>query len=373
MTVQDIRPPLGEELSELAEMVAAFSADRLTGPAARAEESDTLPAELPAELVAQGLWTLGVSERYGGGGADLLALTVAVQRLAAVTPVAATAVAGVHAAVAAVADGAAAPVAGVTVAGGLPVLVDTADPLTSVRVTRSGEGWSVDGTAARVEGAGDAALFVLADPEAGVLLIEPSVPGCAVHAPVGRTGLRGLAPHPVTFDRVRLPGDAALPADRERAHTTRLLLLGAVACGIAESAWAAARAYAGSRAQFGHLLVEFPAVAAMLDEMAAELANRLLALTSAAAGPDRATGAAARPASVAGWCARSALRVADRAVQLHGGYGYLVEYPVERTLRDAVTVRALVAAVASQPPASDIVHVSAKGQSRIGHDHGTRR
>lgn len=348
MSLTRVRPPLGEELEDLADMVTAFCADRLAGPAETAEVSDALPPELPAELAAQGLWTLGVGEHHGGGGAGLVALTVAVERLATVSPAAAVAVAGVHAAVFAVADAVAAPVAAVAATGALPVLIDTADPLTSVRVTRSGEGWSVDGTAARVEGAGEAALFVLADPRAGVLLIEPPFPGCAVHGPIGRAGLRGLVPRAVTFAGARVARDAALPADRGRAHTARLLLLGAAACGIAESAWSAARRYTGSRTQFGRALAAFPAVAAMLDDMAADVADRLGGLVSAAAAPGRPEGAAPDTAALARACARAAVRVADCAIQLHGGYGYLAEYRVERGLRDAVTLRALVAAAAAE-------------------------
>lgn len=348
MTVQDVRPGLSEELADLGAMVAAFSAGRLAGLAARAEETDTLSPDLLAELAAQGLWTLGVSQRHGGGGADLLAVTVALQQLATVTPAAAVAVAWVHVAVSAVAGTAAAPVAAAAAAGKMPVPIDTGDPLSSVRVTRRDDGWSVDGTVARVEGAGDAPLFVLTDPRAGALLIEPSAPGCEVGEPIGRTGLRGLVPRSVTFAQVRVPGGAALPADRERARTTRLLLLSATACGIAESAWAAALSYSRSRTQFGRLLAEFPAVAAMLDSMAQELAGRLDALVGAAGAPARVAGGARDPASLAGSCGRSAVRIADRAIQLHGGYGYLAEYPVERALRDAVTVRALAAAAAGQ-------------------------
>lgn len=367
MSVTDVRPPLGEDLADLADMVTAFSADRLAGPAASAEASDTLPPELPAELAAQGLWTLGVSEHRGGGGADLAAVTVAVQRLATVTPVAAVAVTGVHAAVFAVVGAAAVPVAAAATSGGLPLLIDTADPLTSVRLARCGEGWSVEGTAARVEGAGDAALFVLTDPQAGAVLIEPSLPGCLVHEPMGRTGLRGLAPHAVTFSQVRLPGGAALPADRARAHAVRLLLLGAAACGIAESAWSAACHYTSGRVQFSRPLAGFPAVAVMLDEMAAEVADRFAGLVSAAAALDRPAGAALHPGSLARSCARTAVRVADRAIQLHGGYGYLAEYRVERALRDAVTLQALVAAATEGSAGSGAIRPLPEGRAQAGH------
>ncbi|MGH3320091.1 MAG: acyl-CoA dehydrogenase family protein [Streptosporangiaceae bacterium] len=342
MTVSDVWPPLEDDLADLADAVRTFSADRLTEPAARAEESDTLREELVQALGGQGLWTLGVPERHGGGGADLLALSVAMQGIATVAPVAAAAVATAHAAYLAVAE------ASAVAAGGLPVLIDTTDPLTSVRVTRCAAGWSVDGTASRVEGAGAAALFVVVDPEAGALLVEPSA--CTIGRPMRRCGLRGLPPHPVTFHDARFDVGASAPAEATRARATLLTLLGATACGIAESAWAAARDYAGSRAQFGRRLREFPALACRLDEMAEQTRGRLLILTDAAREAARQAGHASRtdPARVAARCARTAVEVADAAIQLHGGYGYLAEYPVERGLRDAVTVRALVAQAASR-------------------------
>ncbi|WP_329254611.1 acyl-CoA/acyl-ACP dehydrogenase [Actinoallomurus sp. NBC_01490] len=336
-------PALDPDLRTFADTIADFARERLATAVRAAEESDTPSADLFARPAEQGLWTLGADERHGGGGADPLALVLAAGNAATTAPAVAAAMGSVHGALHAVRDeDTAALIAG----DGLPAVpIDTADPLTSLKITPTGDGAMINGTAARVEGAGEASAFVVVDAEAGALIIDPAA--CRLSQPIARTGLRGWAPRTVTFTEVTCA--AVLPATPERSRETRALLLGAAAAGVASSAAAAARGYVVTRHQFGAPIADLPAVAALTAEMeqdAHACAVEMIELAGAIAAsapwfqpsPDAARACAQR-------CARTAVRVAERAIQLHGGYGYLREYPVERALRDVVTLRALIAAI----------------------------
>jgi alkylation response protein AidB-like acyl-CoA dehydrogenase len=336
-------PGLDPDLRTFADTIADFARERLATAVRAAEASDTPSADLLGRPAEQGLWTLGADERYGGGGADPLALVLAAGNAATAAPAVAAAMASVHGALHALRGEDAAPL----VAGdGIPAVpIDTADPLTSLRIIRAGDGAVIDGTAARVEGAGEASAFVVVDAEAGAFVVDPAA--CRVSPPIARTGLRGWAPRTVTFTEVTCP--TVLPAAPGRSRETRALLLGAAAAGVASSAAAAARGYVATRQQFGAPIAELPAVAALLSETeqdahacAVEMVELAGAVTASAPAPrpspDVAKACAQR-------CARTAVRVAERAIQLHGGYGYLREYPVERALRDVVTLRALIAAI----------------------------
>src|SRR5262249_37018165 len=107
------------------------------------------------------------------------------------------------------------------------------------------------------------------------------------------------------------------------------------ACGVARAALEATLRYTRERRAFGHLLAEFQAVRFMLANMATELSAAEL-LTLRAAGLKESGQPFTCEASMAKVSASEmANRAADRAVQLHGGYGYVDEFPVERYLRDA--------------------------------------
>ena len=126
-----------------------------------------------------------------------------------------------------------------------------------------------------------------------------------------------------------------VPVDEVRA---RLRLSGAaIAAGIALEAAKRGATYARARIQFGAPLTALPTVRAALFEQAHKATDALTLALCTAPTPWRAA------AALAGNCER-AISVAASAVQTHGGYGYLVEYEVERLLRDAVSLRAATAA-----------------------------
>lgn len=330
------------ELREFADTAAGFARSRLAEAVAAAEETDAPPSDLLTRPAEQGFWTLGAAERHGGGGADLLALALAVGGVAAEAPAVAAAMAGVHAALHAVSGDAVAPLVSGAADAALPILIDARSPVATLRITPSADGARVEGTAPRVEGAAQAGTFVVLDDTAGAVIVEARQ--ATIGPPLRRTGLRGWPPCPVTFTGASGP---VHPAAGDHARQTLAVLLGAAASGVAFAAATAAEEYIAARHQFGAPIADLPAVATLAAAMAADARECAIgAVTDARFRAGHGTPpdpAAARSAAVR--CARTAVAVAERAIQLHGGYGYLTEYPVEHALRDAVTLRALIAAI----------------------------
>lgn len=390
-------PCADPDLREFAETAAAFARSRLAEAVAMAEETDEPPADLLTRPADQGLWTLGAAEEHGGGGADLLALALAVGGVAAGAPAVAAAMAGVHAALHAVSDAAVASLVSGATDASLPILIDTRSPAATLRITPSagnghaedgpptdcaraegeplaggtrvedelpagdvraeGEpfagngrtedeplagGARVEGSVARVEGAAQAGAFVVLDDTAGAVIVDARE--ATIGPPLRRTGLRGWPPCPVTFTGATGP---LHPAAGDYARQTLAVLLAAAASGVAFTAATAAEEYIAIRHQFGAPIADLPAVATLAADATADAREcAKAAMTDARFRAEPGTPpdpTAARSAAVRR--ARTAVSVAERAIQLHGGYGYLTEYPVEHALRDAVTLRALITAI----------------------------
>ncbi|MDI6520324.1 acyl-CoA dehydrogenase family protein [Streptomyces coelicoflavus] len=310
----------------LLEMLDAFVADRdqdLTDDADRV-------GSLRREVAALGVWTLGVAEQYGGGGADRATTTAAVERLARRWP--ALALASVHAHAAADALG---PVGGdllsrVHTGDAVVAVVDT--ETNQVELTRDGD--TVAGSVERVDVTGAPEALIVLTPASGALLFDAQA---MTAGPVlRRCGLGGAGTRGLTLSGTLGASVHELGADATAVRNRVRLGSAAVAAGIAAGAVAEAAAYAAGRHQFGAALTALPTVRASLFEQSARAAAALSAVLDAD-GRDRFAAAAA----LTGAC-DVAVDVAAASLQIHGGYGYLKEYPAERHLRDAVSLRAAV-------------------------------
>ncbi|BCJ68003.1 acyl-CoA dehydrogenase family protein [Polymorphospora rubra] len=164
--------------------------------------------------------------------------------------------------------------------------------------------------------------------------------------PLDRTGLGGALTRSVRFAEAAPAATVRRLRDVDVAAARARLRRGAaaVAAGIAGAAADAAAAYAAERHQFGGPLTNLPTVRQSLLDQATRTA---VALTTALGTDDGSvqTLAAMRHACDA------AIEVAAAALQSHGGYGYLTEYPAERYLRDAVSLRAATDTHAAAAPA----------------------
>jgi alkylation response protein AidB-like acyl-CoA dehydrogenase len=217
----------------------------------------------------------------------------------------------------------------------------------ATRAEPDGDGWRLTG----------AKRFISNAPVAGVYVVfartgpEPGTRGLSAFlVPGDALGLRGapmrtLAPHVIGelwFEGCRIPGDHLLgaPGDGWRIAMGTLDVfrasVGAQAVGLGQAALELALRHARRRSQFGHPIAQFQAIQAKLADMATELRAARLLVYSAARLRDAGAARVTLESSMAKlFATESAVEVALEAVQVHGGYGYVKDYPVERYLRDA--------------------------------------
>jgi butyryl-CoA dehydrogenase len=212
-----------------------------------------------------------------------------------------------------------------------------------------GDKYIINGTKAWITngGAADAAIvYVSTQPEKGekgitALVVEKGTPGFAVGKEEKKLGINATACCELSFTDCEVPlanriGDEG---DGYKVALSTLdggrIGIAAQATGIAQGAFDAALAYAQQREAFGHPISDFQAIQFMLADMATEIDAARLLVRKAAWKQD--SGARfTREASIAKlFASEMATRVAHKAMQIHGGYGYSREYPVERAYRDA--------------------------------------
>jgi alkylation response protein AidB-like acyl-CoA dehydrogenase len=221
----------------------------------------------------------------------------------------------------------------------------TRAPRTTAR--RVGSGWVLDGGKHYVTAGRHAAqvvVFAEADADAGAptaFLVDADARGLSVAAEVRSLGLRAAAVAHLSLFGVEVGDDrrlgevGAAGADATALLDRHAIAVAAVACGIVDAALVAARDYALQREQFGGPIAGFQAIQWKLADMATGL-DAARALTMQAAwmrDAGRPFAAAASRAKV--FASELASRACSDALQIHGGYGYTTEFPVERLLRDA--------------------------------------
>jgi acyl-CoA dehydrogenase len=223
------------------------------------------------------------------------------------------------------------------------------------RARRDGESWVIDGEKRFITNAPVAGLFVVfartreadpKDPGIAVFLVPADAPGVSVAPKDAKMGQEGAWTADVRFDSVRLPGSALVGGSEEvgyRAAMTSLargrVHIAALAVGSAQRALDESVAYAAANTQGGVPIGDHQLVQAMLaDQYTGVAAGRALVRDAAAAydsGADRRIA----PSAAKLFCTEMAGRVADLAVQVHGGTGYMREVPVERIYRDVRLLR----------------------------------
>ncbi|MFO7837893.1 MAG: acyl-CoA dehydrogenase family protein [Desulfosalsimonadaceae bacterium] len=216
---------------------------------------------------------------------------------------------------------------------------------------KTGSGWYINGVKQFVPFADQAAFYIVlcrTDSHApaakgglSLVLAEAGREGIQVSRPSDKLGGRMITFAEVLFSNLHIPLSNTIGDEgRGYSHLQRFLLenriqIAAMALGTAQGAFDRALAHARQRRQFGKTLAEFPVTRHKLAEMAAQIESARCLTYSAAAGFDRGK-ATHRDSSIAKlMAARCAVAVADEAIQLLGGYGYMTEYEVEHFYRDA--------------------------------------
>ena len=217
---------------------------------------------------------------------------------------------------------------------------------------RTASGWTLRGQKQWITSGAYAGVFVVWARTGGpgtkgisAFLVEGGTPGLKVGKHEAKLGLRASNTVPLTFDDCHIPADALLGVENEGFKIAMMALDGgrigiaSQAVGIATAALEEATQYAKERKQFGHPIGDFQAIQWMLADSKTELdAARLLALR--AAQRKEAGVAFSQEAAMAKlFASEAAGRICDRCLQVHGGYGYVEDFAIERHYRDVRVTR----------------------------------
>jgi alkylation response protein AidB-like acyl-CoA dehydrogenase len=351
------------ELSETQALVVQTArefAERVIRPvAAELDREERFPAEIVAQLADLGLMGVNVPSALGGAEAGVVAYSLAMSEIAracastAVTMAVTNMVAEVIARFGTEAQRerhVPRLCSGEHVAGAFALsepeagsdpgsMWTTAERVSGGFVLRGQKQWITSGSRAgvmvvwaRTGGPGTRGI--------SAFLVEQGTPGLRAGKHEDKLGLRASETVPLTFEDCLIPEDALLGELDQGFRVAMMALDGgrigiaSQAIGIASAALEEAEAYAHERKQFAKPIASYPAVWAMLAESRTELdAARLLALR--AAWLKESGRPFTREASMAKlWASEAANRICARAVQIHGGYGYVRDFAAERHLRD---------------------------------------
>lgn len=354
---------LNEEQRLYQRAVRDFAQNELAPYAAEVDEKQELRWEAIAQMPRLGLTGLQVPEEYGGAGLDSVSAAIAIEEVSRACGSTGLAVAAHNGLCCAplVRWGTEAQKARYLprltsgeVLGALALTEPDAgsDLAGGVRTTaiREGDSYIIDGAKMWITNAPSAPVVITlarTDPHAerpshglSMLLVEPEAEGFTVEAPIPKFGVRGSHSCPLTYDDVRVPQDALLGEEGRGLHQTLEALdggrVGIAACsvGLAQAALDAALRYIRERETFGRPLAEHQAVQFKIADMAARLEGARLLAYRAAWAKDQGR-PYTREAAIAKMVASEAAEfIAWEAIQLHGGYGYSTEFPVERIYRD---------------------------------------
>jgi len=323
------------------------------------DRAHTFPRALFAKLSEAGLMGMLVPEEYGGVGADYVSYVLALEEIAKVDAGTAVTI-SVHSMITSAILTLGTPeqkerwlpqLAGENMIAGFGLTEsDAGSDAASIRgrAIREGDGYLINGRKQWCTNGGYSgvvmAMFRTGGPGArgiSAFLIDSTLPGIVVEKTTEKLGIHTSNTVDLAFDDVRVGSDALLGGEGEGLSSALATLTGgrigiaAQAVGILAAALEASVTFAKERTAFGKPIGAFEGVSFKIARMATDLdAARLLVLRAAAladAGRPFAT-----EASKAKLFAATAARVhASEAVQIHGGYGYTTEFPVERYYRDA--------------------------------------
>jgi alkylation response protein AidB-like acyl-CoA dehydrogenase len=210
--------------------------------------------------------------------------------------------------------------------------------------------WVLDGAKRFITNAGQAATYVVTaktgetakgDPEITAFIVPASTVGFSVGRLEDKLGLHASATGELRFDGARIPATNLLG---ERGDGFRMFLtildggrisIGALAVGLAQAALDASIPYAQTREQFGRPIGTFQGVAFMVADMATEIEAARSMVWKAAWLKDQGRDYGLVAAEAKLFASEVSSRATNAAIQIHGGYGYVTDYPVERFMRDA--------------------------------------
>ncbi len=350
-----------EEHEMLRDMVRDFAKNEIEPVAQELDEKGKFPKEIVQQMGELGLMGIPVPEEYGGAGMDTVAYASAVMELAkADASVAIT-------------------MAAHTSLGTMPIVISGTEeqknkwipPLASGEMlgafglTEPGAGSDAGSTKTTAVKDGDhyiingSKIFITNSGEAGVLSLTAQIiedgekkgigaftipietPGLVIAPKEKKMGWRASDTRQLFFEEMKVPADAMLGKPEDGFKTFLKTLVGgrisvaALAVGTAEGAYNRALQYSTERNAFGKPIYRFQAVGFKLADMATRIEAAKLLVFHAAWLKDQGVDVTKEAAMAKLFASEVAMDVTTEAIQVHGGYGYVREYDVERYFRDA--------------------------------------
>ncbi len=337
--------------------VRQFAANEVRPHARRWDAEGVFPGDLIPPIAQLGLWGMTIPPEFGGPGIDTVSTALAIEALAWGDGGIALSVAAHNSLC-----------AGHIVRAGtdqqkrtyLPRLASgeilgawcLTEPgsgsdagALATRAARRGDRWVLNGTKAFVTQGSLAGVYVVmaqTDSSEGVsaFLVERDTRGLRVGKHEDKLGMRSSDTAEVIFEDCEVAETQILGARGEGFRDAMRVLeggrigIGALALGLGRAALDASKAYAQDRRAFGKPIAEFQAIQWMLADMATELDAAELLVMDAAARAWRGLPYRRESSMAKLFASEAASRAAGRAVQIHGGYGFIKDYPVERIYRD---------------------------------------
>jgi short-chain 2-methylacyl-CoA dehydrogenase len=367
VTVWFTAPLMDFELSDeqrlLRDTVRDFARQEVAPAAEELDRTKAFPYELVATMGELGLMGIPFPEEYGGGGADTLSYALAVEELTRVD------------------SSVAITMAAHTSLGTMPIHLFGSDEQkgdwmpqlcsgqklaafgltepeagsdagnTHTRAALEGDEWIVNGTKQFITNAGtdiSGCVSITAvtgqsngTKEISNIIVPNGTPGYEQGEPYRKMGWNASDTRPLTFDDCRVP-DANLLGPRGQGFKQFLAILdggrigvAAMGVGLAQGALDEAISYANERQAFGQAIGKFQAIQAKIADISAQIEAARLLVYRAASLKDRGESFTLTAAQAKLITGRLAVRATEEAVQIHGGYGYIEEYPVCRFYRDA--------------------------------------
>ena len=352
---------LTPEQKDIRALARDFAVSEVAPEIRRFDESQEFPHEILSKLGKTGLLGALVSEEYGGAALDYVSYVLAVEELnrvdasVGITMWAHNSLCANH----------------ITLFGSkeqktkyLPRLA-RGETLGAWGLTESGSGSDAAAMKSRAVREGDhfvltggkafitnagvsgiAVVMALTDPERrqkgiSALILEKGMPGFSAGAPYRKLGLHASNTAPLYFDNVRVPAENLCGELHMGFVNTMQVLEGgriamaAMAVGIAQGALDQALKYMKQRSAFGRTLAEFDGLQGVIADMGTEVeAARLLTLRAAAL-KDRGQPARVAASMAKVFASEVAMKATTKSLQIHGGAGYITEFPIERMFRDA--------------------------------------
>jgi butyryl-CoA dehydrogenase len=351
---------LTEEQRMIRKMVREFAEREILPIASRIDESCEFPWEVVRKMGSLGLFGLPFPEEYGGSGADNVSYAIAVEEISRASgSLGITYAAHVSLACAPIylfgdeeqRRKYLTPMAKGEKLGAFALTEPEAGSDAASIKTRAfldGEEWVINGHKVFITNGSIADVLVIAavtDPEKGKrgissFIVEKGTPGFHIGREEEKMGLRGSITSELFFDDCRIPKGNILGKEGDGFKQFLITLdggrisIGAMALGIAQAALEAAVSYSKKRVQFGQPICNFQAIKWMIADMATEIEAARLLVYRAAWLEDKGLRFTKEAAMAKLYASEAAERACYKALQIHGGYGYIRDYPVERYYRD---------------------------------------